>query len=452
MTAHDAPRRAACDVVLAVEEQSAYANLLLPSLLRERGITGRDAAFATELAYGTLRFLGSYDAVIAECSARPLGELDPPLRAALRVGTHQLLGMRVPAHAAVAATVSVARAMAGHRVAGYANAVLRKVAGRSRDQWLAAVAPTYEDDPLGHLAVVHGHPRWIVEVFSEALGGDLDETARACAADNVAPAVHLVAKPGRCTREALLAQLGSGAKAGQWSPYAVAIESGEPGAIEAVRSGAAGVQDEGSQLAALAVVHAAVEAEQRWLDVCAGPGGKAALLAGIAETRGATLLASDIAQHRSLLTRGAIGPRAGTLVVTADGTRPAWARATFDRVLVDAPCTGLGALRRRPDARWRRVPADADRLHALQVALLDEAATATRPGGVVVYVTCSPHPAETGEVVAEVLELRGDLACEPVRGPLADVPGCDAPYGKQLWPHRHATDAMYVATLRRSTR
>src|SRR3954470_11734001 len=197
----DPARQAAFDVLRAVSENDAYANLVLPSLLRERGISGRDAAFATELAYGTLRMLGTYDEVLGACSARPVDELDAPLRASLRIGVHQLLGMRVPSHAAVTTTVDLARATAGHRVAGYANAVMRKVATRDKEEWLTALAPAYADDPIGNLAVVHGHPRWIVEVYYEALGNNIDETAAACAADNVSPTVHLVARPGRCTQD-----------------------------------------------------------------------------------------------------------------------------------------------------------------------------------------------------------------------------------------------------------
>src|SRR5436190_6614618 len=433
VNAEGTARRVACDVLLAVDERSAYANLLLPRLLRERGISGRDAAFATELAYGTLRWQGSYDAVIAACSTRSVDALDAPLRAALRLGVHQLLGMRVPPHAAVATTVDLARTVGGARVAGYANAVLRRVAQRDRDEWLNILAPAYDDDPLGHLAVVHGHPRWIVEVYYDALGRDIDETARACAADNVAPAVHLVARPGRSSAADLLAEVGPTATPGRWSPYAVHLDSGDPAALRSVRSGAVGVQDEGSQLAALGAAAADVDRDRRWLDVCAGPGGKAALLAGLAAEQGSVLLAADRAEHRARLARQAVRPASDVLVVVADGTAPAWGASMFDRVLVDAPCTGLGALRRRPDARWRRDPGDAARLHRLQVDLLDSAVGAARPGGVVTYVTCSPHPLETEAVVGDVLGRRPDVTGEPVRGELATVPRSTMTHGVQLW-------------------
>jgi 16S rRNA (cytosine967-C5)-methyltransferase len=445
----DAARLVACDVLRAVDERDSYANLLLPALLRERGITGRDAAFATELTYGTLRPLGTYDAILGACSDRPFETVDPPLRAALRLGAHQLLGMRVPAHAAVAATVDLARAVAGPHTAGFANAILRRVAARDRDSWLAELAPAYDEDPIGHLALVHGHPRWIVEVYRDALGSDLEQTALACAADNVAPPVHLAARPGRITRDDLLAEAGPDAVPGRWSPDAVLLSGGDPASLAAVRSGRAGVQDEGSQLAAIAVAAAPVSSpDQRWLDVCAGPGGKAAMLAGLASERAAVLLCADLAPHRARLVARAVRG-APALVVVADASRPAWPAEGFDRVLLDAPCTGLGALRRRPDARWRRDQGDAQRLQHLQVALLDTAINATRRGGVTTYVTCSPHPMETTDVIGRAISARPDVVLEPVAGPLANIPGIGTGSHAQLWPHLHDTDAIFVQSLRR---
>jgi 16S rRNA (cytosine967-C5)-methyltransferase len=450
VTISDPARRVACDVLVAVEQQDAYANLLLPALLRERSLTGRDAAFATELAYGTLRFLGTYDAILTACSARPVAEMDVPLRAALRLGVHQLLGMRVATHAAVSTTVTLAREAAGARVAGFANAVMRAVAKRDRDEWFAALAPKYDDDPVGHVAFVHGHPRWIVEVYRDALGGDVEEAARMCAADNVAPSVHLVARPGRCNRDELLAQAGPNAHPGTWSAYAVVLDGGDPGSLPLIRSGAAGVQDEGSQLVALAVAEAHVDHDARWLDLCAGPGGKAALLAGLAGQRGAVLVAADRAPHRARLARQAVGDNHRVAAIAADGQVAAWQAAAFDRVLVDAPCTGLGALRRRPDARWRRRPEDAARLQDLQVALLHAGVDAARSGGIVGYVTCSPHPVETAGVVSRVINGRADVFAETPTGTISELPDVDTAFGIQLWPHRHGTDAMYLALLRRT--
>ena len=442
----DAARRVAFDLLRAVDERDAYANLAMPALLRERGLDQRDAAFATELAYGTLRGRGTYDAVLGACVDRPLDQVDPPVLDLLRLGAHQLLAMRVPAHAAVAATVELARAVAGEGRGSFVNAVLRRVGRTDLPGWLAQVAPAYDTDPVGHLAVVHSHPRWVVSALRDAIGGSLEHTAALLAADNVPPEVALVARPGRSDVDELLA---AGARPGRWSPYAALLPGGDPGALPAVREGRAGVQDEGSQLVALALAAAPLDGPDRhWLDLCAGPGGKAALLAAVGAGLGARVLAAEVAPHRAGLVRRAVG--AGADVVVADGRAPAWRSGAFDRVLLDAPCTGLGALRRRPEARWRRRPEDVPALAALQRELLATALDATRPGGVVGYVTCSPHLAETRTVVTDVLHRRGGAERIDARPLLPGVPDLGDGPDVQLWPHLHETDAMYLSLLRRT--
>jgi 16S rRNA (cytosine967-C5)-methyltransferase len=445
----DVPRRVAFDLLRAVDERDAYANLTLPALLREHALDPRDAAFATELGYGTLRGRGTYDAVLAACVDRPLDQVDPPVLDLLRLGAHQLLAMRVPSHAAVGATVELARAVAGEGRGSFVNAVLRKVGGQDLESWLTAVAPPYATDPVGNLAVVHSHPRWVVSALRDALGGSLQRTAELLAADNVPPQVTLVARPGRATVVELVE---AGAAPGRWSPYAAVLPGGDPGALAAVREGRAGVQDEGSQLVAAALAAAPLAgADQRWLDLCAGPGGKAALLGALARERGAALLAAEVAPHRAGLVRRVVGDTA--MVVVADGRVPAWRAASLDRVLVDAPCTGLGALRRRPEARWRRRPEDVAELAGLQRDLLHAALDAVRPGGLVGYVTCSPHLAETRSVLIDVLHRRraaGDRVDQVDARPyLPGVPDLGAGPDVQLWPHVHGTDAMYLALLRR---
>jgi 16S rRNA (cytosine967-C5)-methyltransferase len=474
-------------VLTAVSERAAYANLLLPTLLAERGIAGRDAALATELCYGTLRGQGSYDGILAVCSDRDLDRIDPPLRQVLRLGAHQLLATRVGAHAAVATSVDLAKDVAGPRPAGFVNAVLRRVAMRDLDGWLDIAAPGRDRDLIGHLSVRYSHPRWIVSALAEALGDDsgagLPETEAALAADRERPWVTLCAVPGRSARDELVA---SGlAQPARWSPFGAYLNEGDPAHVAAVAQGRASVQDEASQLAALALTRVSVGTdageEAVWLDICAGPGGKARLLAGLAASRGVRLLAADKRPHRARLARDAIvGSTAlrtasGTTVMTpgdatcmmpagplfvrpgaaiaADGTVPAWRQAAFGRVLADVPCSGLGALRRRPEARWRRSPDDITALRPLQRALLDAALNAAQPGGVVAYVTCSPHPAETREVVADVLGRRDDAVVLDAPAVLAEVPalGCPQPHSAfaQFWPHRHGTDAIFLALLRR---
>lgn len=456
-------RLLAFEALRAVDERDAYANLVLPPLLRKArerdGFDSRDAAFATELVYGTLRRQGTYDAIIAACVDRPLREVDPPVLDVLSLGAHQLLGTRVPGHAAVSSTVELARVVLGDGRAKFVNAVLRKVSQHDLDGWLERVAPPYDDDPEDHLAVVHSHPRWVVSALWDALGGGRAGIEDLLAADNERPEVTLVARPGRATTEELLAAVGEGAGLpGRWSPYAVRLpEGGEPGALEAVREGRAGVQDEGSQLVAAALAAAPLDGpDTRWLDGCAGPGGKAALLGALAAERGAALVAAEKQPHRARLVARALAGNPGPYqVVTADGTRPPWPAGSFDRVLVDVPCSGLGALRRRPEARWRRRPEDLDGFAPLQRDLLAQALKSVRVGGVVGYATCSPHQAETRAVVDDVLKGRGGReapAAEWIdaRPLLPGVPALGEGPDLQLWPHLHGTDAMYLALLRRT--
>jgi 16S rRNA (cytosine967-C5)-methyltransferase len=464
----DPARRLALDVLLAVSQRDAYANLLLPELLSQRGVTGRDAALATELTYGTLRGRGTYDAVLAVCCDRDLGALDPAVLEVLRLGTHQLLATRVAPHAAVATSVSLIRDVAGPRPGGFVNAVLRRVATRDMAAWLEISAPDRAEDPAGHLAVSHSHPRWIVEAMAAALGenlsGPLTETEAVLAADNERPSVHVCATPGLAGRAELVS---AGCEPARWSEFGVYLPEGDPAALAAVAEGRAGVQDEASQLAALAVarVGLAVDlagpggADSRWLDLCAGPGGKARLLAGLAGLAGLTgggtrLLAAEPREHRARLVTQATARAGSSAVVVADGRAPAWRPSSFSRVLADVPCSGLGALRRRPEARWRRTVSSLAGLDQLQRDLLRTALDSARPGGVVGYVTCSPHLAETRDIVAGVLADRPGTEVLDAPAVLAEVPGlsCPEPYQRyaQFWPHRHGTDAMFIALLRRS--
>jgi 16S rRNA (cytosine967-C5)-methyltransferase len=446
-------------VLLAVQQRDAYANLLLPSVLTERGLTGRDAALATELTYGTLRGRGTYDAILGMCSDRGLDRIDPPLREVLRLGVHQLLATRVRAHAAVATSVDLAKDVAGTRSAGFVNAVLRRVATRDMETWIAMAAPSRDVDPVGHLVVRYSHPRWIVAALSESLGespgdaaaGGLAETEAALAADSTRPRVTLCVVPGLADTAELVT---GGGELARWSPFGAYLDGGDPAVVPAVGEGRAAVQDEASQLAALALARAGVTGQDtRWLDLCAGPGGKARLLAGLAAGRGARLVAADKRLHRARLAAAAVTVTGAAAAVAADGTVPPWPDRTFDRVLADVPCSGLGALRRRPEARWRKSPQDIAGLGVLQRRLLAAALDAARPGGVIGYVTCSPHLSETRGVVADVLRERDDVAVLDAPAMLPEVPGlrCPAPDSRyaQFWPHRHGTDAIFLALLQR---
>jgi len=448
----DRSRRVAFDALRRVTGEDAYANLVLPQLLSERGIVGRDAAFATELLNGTCRWLGTYDAVLESASGRSLGTLQPAVVDLLRLGTHQLLAMRVGTHAAVSETVDLAAATVGRRVTGLVNAVLRRVAAHDRDGWLDRLGAGR--DPLDRLALEHAHPRWVVDAYADLLPAD--ELVAALAADNVSPEVSLVVRPGLAEVDELVREAGAEGT-GRWSPYAVR-GTGNPGDLPLVREGRAGVQDEGSQLVAWGVTRPAA-APGWWLDLSAGPGGKAALLTGLAATDGSRLVAGELAPHRATLVVSATRAYPADLrpvVVVADATRPSWRPGAFTRVLADVPCTGLGALRRRPEARWRRDPADVEALHPLQRALLETALDAAAPGGLVAYVTCSPHRRETADVVTETLAGRDDVDVVPFAEVLPELGGASTGAAAstnedflQLWPHRHGTDAMFAAYLRR---
>lgn len=480
------PARTAALAVLRAVDDGAYANLEMPKVLRRHDLSGRDAAFATELALGTIRRQGLYDRVIEVGAGRAPTDIDPIVLDILRLGVHQLLSMRVPTHAATSETVALAREHAGAGASGFVNAVLRRAGERDRDTWIAALTRGVEDaDDVR--AIATSHPAWVVSALRQALRGheaaggegqpSLDDALDALlAADNEAPRVALVARPGLADVDELVE---AGAELSDLSPIAATLPFGDPANIPAVRETRAAVQDEGSQLLAIALAEAPVEpakpieadnemAEasarpktgEQWLDMCAGPGGKAAVLGSIAHLRGHVLFCNESSEHRTELVRrtlrALLDDGAEIYVGTGDGRElGAEEPATYERVLLDAPCTGLGAMRRRPESRWRRRPFDVAELAALQVELLNSALDATRPGGIVGYATCSPHPAETLAVVGEVLGARDDVVQEDAWPYFLDA--YDEPLERigtlpsvQLWPHLHGTDAMFFALLRKT--
>ncbi|MDR2453424.1 MAG: 16S rRNA methyltransferase [Bifidobacteriaceae bacterium] len=448
----DPARRAAFDLLREVD-QGAYANLVLPQMLAKRGIYGRDAAFATELAYGAIRMRGQYDAVIAKAAGRT--EIDPPVWDALRLGVHQIAALRVPDHAAVAETVAVARESVGTGPAGFVNAVLRTILEAGYEAMLQELAPA-EDLSVDNLALRYSQPPWVVRATRQALiaaGRPAEDLAAVLASANTQPPVTLAARPGLISRPALAEQVeertGRAPSLGELAPTAVLMARGAPGDLPAVRDGRAAVQDEGSQLVAWLLAEAPVgQDEGEWLDLCAGPGGKAALLAAIGRERGARLTANEPQPHRADLVRQAVRQLGDVVRLTQ--LEASQLDGQFDRVLVDAPCTGLGALRRRPEARWRHTPADLATLGPLQRDLLRAGLERTKPGGAIVYATCSPHVAETRLVVDDVLRGRQDAMVEDLRA-LPLVPGdAVAQDGMaQLWTDRHGTDAMFFALIRR---
>ncbi len=442
-------RRIALDVILAVRESDAYANLLLPVRLGRAKLSDADAALATELTYGTLRMQGYYDRVIALAAGREVDRIDAPVLDVLRLACHQLLSMRVATHAAVDESVELAKSVGSRSAVGFVNGVLRTITRTGADEWrdrVLAAAGSGEE----RLALEYSHPLWITRAFRQVLvaEGREVELEDLLAADNVAPRVSLTALPGLATVEEL------DAHRAPFSPVGAILDGGDPLRLAAVRAGRARVQDEGSQLAALALSRVApVTAGERWLDLCAGPGGKAALLAAEAAIGGATLVANELVPARAELVRKALAvfdpaPEVWELDGTEIGERHP---EQFDRILLDAPCTGLGALRRRPEARWRKQPSDVAGLGALQTRLLASALAALAPGGVLAYVTCSPHAAETKAIIASVLRTTPGVERMDTPAVLQSIVREPLDLGEglhvQLWPHRHGTDAMFIQLL-----
>ncbi len=468
--AADPARLVAFEVLRAVSADDAYANLVLPARIRKHHLDRRDAGFATELAYGALRAQGTYDAILATCVDRPLSEVDPAIVDALRIGVHQLLAMRVPTHAALDQTVGLTRAVIGAGPSGLVNAVLRKVAAKELFEWTAFLTAGLSDN-VKIASIEHSHPEWIVRSLRQALvahGRDVAEITELLEADNAAPVVNLVALPGLGD---LTEAFDAGFTPGELVQGSALSSGGDLSRLESVREGSVRVQDAGSQLVARALAEVTIsselaDGEERWLDMCAGPGGKAALLAALAEQKGAWLLANEPAAHRAKLVSQALAavPDNSWTVRTGDGRDIGREHpAAFDRILVDAPCTGLGALRRRPESRWRRTLADVTALGPLQRELLDSALAAVKPGGVVAYVTCSPHVAETIAVVEDALRNRADvelldagkaLDAASLSGDVAaGNPTAPIPAHRmmaQLWPHVHHSDAMFLALIRKN--
>ncbi|MEF2979177.1 RsmB/NOP family class I SAM-dependent RNA methyltransferase [Subtercola sp. YIM 133946] len=460
-------RRIAFEVIRAVREDDAYANLLLPTKIQRARLNPADAGLATELTYGTLRMRGYYDRVIELAAGRPLDQIDGVVLDVLELAAHQLLSLRVASHAAVNEAVELARVVASRSSTGFVNGVLRTITRSTPDEWQQRVLDTVNGEDA-RLEVLYSHPAWIIRAFRRALltdgtpstAGVSAETAEVdlvslLEADNEAARLGLVALPGVAVRD----EIEVDGHPAPYSPFGFITDAGDPRGIPQVRRGTVRVQDEGSQLAALALVNAApVEAGERWLDMCAGPGGKSALLGAAAELGDATLIANEPVAARAELVRSAVAALPSPPVVwQLDGTRIGDSNpGEFDRILVDAPCTGLGALRRRPEARWRKSPTDVSSLVVLQARLIDSAIAALKPGGILAYVTCSPHVAETRGQVADALKRHGDtitpLATQQVLQSFADTPlllGSADPTQAQLWPHAHGTDAMFIALFRK---
>ena len=446
-----APTRArllALRVLERVQRAQAYADLLLNAQLARSGLAVADRAFVTELVYGTLRWRGRIDYLLGRCLDRPLEGLEGIVTSSLRLGAYQILfSDRVSPAIAVDEAVRCTRAVGAERAAGLVNAVLRRLSEQRHREPL----PALENDPLGHLMHAQSLPQWIAARWLELLGPE--EAAALATASNRVPPLTLRANPQQNEVRELLEELRPmfpDAHLCRWARHGLVLgRRGNASALPGFLAGRFSVQDEASQLV---VGLLDPQPGERVLDTCAAPGGKATAIAERVGKSGSVLALDRNARRLELVRRAARRLQLGRIECeVVDATRELEALAPaggFDRVLVDAPCSGLGALRRNADARWRVQPRDPARLAEVQRALLQRAARVLKPDGVLVYSTCTLLPDENEAVVEGFLRefpqfalASGHEAPEEVRE-LIDADGL-----LRCWPHRHDTDGFFAARL-----
>ena len=436
----DAPRLLAYDIISEVNRRNGYSNLLLPQALSSSSMDERDRSFTTELVYGTLRMQGLYDHIFAQISDRTWSQVDEDIVDLARMGAHQIFAMRTPLHAAVSATVDVARKQLGESKGSFINALMRKASAKELEEWLEPVRAMKDD--VARLAIEYSHPEWIVSAYLDLLK-DVALVEAELRSNNTPAKPTLVSWPGASTQDELVAL---GAIATEFSPYGARFD-GAPGSLELIRHRKAGVQDEGSQLVAEIFARISEKSEST-LDLCAGPGGKAALLSHICEVSGRDFVANEISEPRAKLVKNVIGKFG---VIVGDGRDIAAHGKTFDAILADVPCTGLGALRRRPEVRWRRTLKDLAPLLQLQMELSDAAISVLNPGGFFGYATCSPHFAETSGQVRQILKKHPELSLVDISPALpANLSDCLREGSLSLWGHKHDTDSMFLAIFRKA--
>lgn len=440
-------REIAYDVIRRVEAEGAYLSLLLRYRLEESGLSARDRSLVSELTYGVQRHRNRLDYIIAAFSARPIEELDPEALQLLRMGVYQLAEMRVPPHAAVNETVKLAKKTLRQGAASYVNAVLRAASGG-----LDSLAWPGREDLARFLEVNHSHPRWMAEYLIERFGED--EAEAICAADNAPPTLTLRANLARLGGEGLAAEIE--ARRGRYRPSPWLAEAvldvnvSRRGLVDMLQKGLCVVQDQSSMLVAHAVDPAPGSAV---LDACAAPGGKATHLAAMVGA-GGRVIAMD-RNPRRLEAMRALVERLGLENVDAvegDAAQaPSLLERPVDAVLVDAPCSGLGTLQRRPELKWRRKREDLPRLAELQLSLLEGCAEAVRPGGVLVYSVCTFCAEETFEVVEGFLARRPEYRVDDLTPHLPEaLAESISPSGwLQLMPHLHGTEGMFIARMAR---
>lgn len=445
------PRHAAFRTLHRIEKEKSFADILIDRELKMGELSGPDRGLYTELVYGTLRRQGTLDHIIGQFSKTPPARLERSVVLLLRLGLYQIFFLdRVPVSAAVNETVKLAKQYAA-RAAGFVNAVLRN-ADRGRD---GIAYPDPEKEPTAHIAAMHSHPAWIVQRWIDQLG--FAEAAEVAAAMAAPPPFTLRANRLRTDRAQLadlLQKEGLTTEPCRHAPDGLTVTS----AVSLPSSGAfaAGffsVQDEASQLAALLL---SPEPGEALLDLCAAPGGKASYLAELTGDD-CTLVAGDrnprkLELIREQAERLGIGSISTSLL---DGTKPlaALQPEMFDRILVDAPCSGLGVIQRNPEGKWWKEPTDPQRMAVTQLAILGNAAAVLKPGGILLYSTCSTALEENEGVVDNFLKQHPDFVIEPISTVLPQLQAMETEQGFfRSWPHRHAMDGFFAARLKLTTK
>ncbi len=441
-------RHLAFDILYRIEKEHSYADLLIDQTLTNQQITGPDRGLLTELVYGTLRRQGTLDHLIDQFSTQKAHKLERSVLLLLRLGLYQILFLdRVPVHAAVHETVELAKITAP-RAAGMINAILRRT-----DRERATLPfPDPVSQPVDYLAARYGHPSWLSALWLEQLGlAEAEELAKTMAEQ--AP-LTLRTNNLLIEREDLLERLadeGASATPTSWSPLGIQLTGGPPlASLPSFRDGMFFVQDEASQLAGLLLTP---QPGESILDLCAAPGGKTTLLAQLMENRGEVVACDRHQRKLRLISENA--ERLGiTIVTTMSGDAcqplPALADHLFDRVLVDAPCSGLGVIRRNPEGKWWKSLDDLKHLAVSQQQILATAADYLKPGGIMVYATCSTSVAENETRVRVFLSSHPDFVLEPVQAIMPNLADLTTPEGFfRSWPHRHGMDGFFAARLKK---
>lgn len=430
------PRILAIEAIDRIKHDGAYANLLSNELLAKANFSPQDAAFFTDIVNGTVRYLRYLDHILSQCVTRKLDEIESNILIILESAAYLYLIRDKAQHAIVNEAVQNAREIVGERAVGFCNAVLRKLVSRTPAAWKETL--TVIEDSDERFAIEYSIPDWIYAQYKMQMSNDR-ELRHLLNTLNTPPQVSLLKPPGNRSEVRDLSP-------GNWSPFSYRENRRGILGSTLLDSGFI-VQDEGSQLVSLATVTAPIDGtDVRWLDMTAGPGGKATFLAAAANIRNAKLIANELHPHRARLVSSTMKRLDLSVEVTVGNALTQSWNEKFDRVLLDAPCTGLGAIRRRAESRWRKQESDLVNLVDLQKRLINKAISVTRVGGIVAYTTCSLHPRETTEVI--------DFACKASNVEVIDVtklvpmiPVAKGPY-LRLWPHIHDTDGMFMAVLK----